>query len=82
MLFFAYHRDEYLISGTTLDAVLAFAAECNEPQFQEDAVVWRGGRIVAISRADGSIVRFDGPPPVPPAAEVPADLARLAEAAA
>jgi hypothetical protein len=35
------------------------------------------GRVVAVYRADGTVVRFDGPP-APPA--VPADLAAADEA--
>jgi hypothetical protein len=68
----ALHRDEFLFSDASLDAVLAWVAEVNKPQFGEDAVVWHGGRVVAVYRADGTVVRFDGPP-APPAA--PADLA-------
>jgi hypothetical protein len=76
-MFFAYHKDEYLIAGPSLDAVLAFVAECADPAFCEDAVVWFGGRVVAVCRADGTVVRFDSPP-APPAA--PADLADADEA--
>jgi hypothetical protein len=68
----ALHRDEFLFADASLDTVLAFVADCNAPQFGEDAVVWCGGRVVAVCRPDGSLVRFDGPPG-PPAA--PADLA-------
>jgi hypothetical protein len=68
----ALHRDEFLVSGARLDAVLAFVADCNEPHFGEDAVVWCGGRLVAVCRADGTVIRFDAPPVPPPA---PADLA-------
>jgi hypothetical protein len=67
-MFFAYHRDEYLIAGESLDAVLAFVADCNDPAFNEDSVVWHGGRLVAVCRSDGTVVRFDGPP-APPAAD-------------
>ena len=84
MLYFAYFRDEFLFSSLTLDAVLAFVADVNEPQFGEDAVVWCGPRVAAVCRSDGTVIRFDSgnPPASPAAAEVPADLARLDEAAA
>jgi hypothetical protein len=84
MLYFAYFRDEFLFSALTLDAVLAFVADVNEPQFGEDAVVWCGPRVVAVCRSDGTVIRFDSgnPPASPAAAEVPAALARLDEAAA
>ena len=84
MLYFAYFRDEFLFSSLTLDAVLAFVADVNAPQFGEDAVVWCGPRVVAVCRSDGTVIRFDSgnPPATPAAAEVPADLARLDEAAA
>jgi hypothetical protein len=71
MLFFAYHRDDYLISRESLDAVLAWVAELNEPQFGEDVAVWQGSRIVAVCRADGTVHRFDRSP-TPPAAEAEA----------
>ena len=74
----ALHRDEFIFSDASLDAVLAFVADCNESQFGEDAAVWCGGRLVAVCRADGTVVRFDGPP-APPA--VPTDLATTAPAA-
>ena len=70
----ALHRDEFIFSDASLDAVLAFVADCNEPQFGEDAVVWCGGRVVAVCRADGTVIRLDAPPS-PPAA--PADLAAV-----
>jgi hypothetical protein len=73
----ALHRDEFIFSAASLDAVLAFVADCNEPQFHEDSVVWCRGRVVAVCRADGAVVRFDLPP-APPA--VPADLADADEA--
>jgi hypothetical protein len=73
----ALHRDEFIFSNAGLDAVLAFVADCNEPQFGEDAVVWCGGRVVAVCRADGAVVRLDGPP-APLAA--PADLVDAGEA--
>jgi hypothetical protein len=73
----ALHRDEFLFSDASLDTLLAFVADCNAPQFGEDAVVWCGGRVVAVCRADGAVVRFDAPP-APPA--VPADLAAADEA--
>jgi hypothetical protein len=84
MLYFAYFRDEFLFSSLTLDAVLAFVADVNEPQFGEDAVVWCGPRVVAVCRSDGTVIHFDSgnPPASPAAAEVLADLARLDEAAA
>ena len=73
----ALHRDEFIFSDASLEAVLAFVADCNESQFGEDAAVWCGGRLVAVCRADGTVVRFDLPP-APPA--VPADLADAGEA--
>jgi hypothetical protein len=73
----ALHRDEFIFSDASLEAVLAFVADCNEPQFHEDSVVWCGGRVVAVCRSDGTVVRFDAPP-VPRAA--PADMADADEA--
>jgi len=61
MLFFAYHRDEYLVAGESLEAVLAFITDCNESQSGEDAVVWQGGRVAAILRSSGGVIRFDAP---------------------
>ena len=51
--------------------MLAFVADCNEPQFGEDAVVWCGGHLVAVCRSDGTVIRLDGPP-APPAADLAA----------
>ena len=59
MLYFAYHRDEYLISDPSLDAVLAFLAECRDPAVAEDAVIWRGGLVAAVVLAGGRVVRLD-----------------------
>ena len=70
-MFTALHRDEFLFSDASLDAVLAWVAEVNEPQFGEDAVVWCGGRLVAVCRSDGTVIRLDGPP-APPAADLAA----------
>ena len=82
-MFTAYHKDDWLFSHDGLDAVLAFVAEINEPQFNEDVTVWQGHRVIAVCLSGGRVVRFDGAPPAPPAApEVPADLACLDEAAA
>jgi hypothetical protein len=79
MLFFAFYRDEYLTSAPTLEEVLAFVTACTDPSFAEDAVVWHGGKIVALVFSSGSFIRFDSYP-VP--APMPADLTRLDEAAA
>ncbi len=83
-LYFAYFRDEYLHLCQSLESMLTFIADINDPQFGEDAVVWCGPRVVAVCRSDGTVIRFDSgnPPASPAAAEVPADLARLDEAAA
>ena len=65
-------------SHASLSAVLAFVADVNEPQFGEDAVVWCGGRLVAVCRSDGAVIRLDSAP-APPAA--PADLAVVEDGA-
>ena len=59
MLFFAYHRDGYLISDTTLDAVLAFVRGCLDTSAAEDAVIWHGGLVVAVVLATGRVIRLD-----------------------
>ena len=59
MLHFAYHRDEYLISDTSLENVLAFVTDCQGPTVPEDAVIWYGGIIVAVVLASGRVVRLD-----------------------
>jgi hypothetical protein len=80
MLYFAYHRDEYLIADESLDAVLAFVRECIDPTAPEDAVIWKNGLVVAVVLATGRVIRLDALAVLSP--EVPADLARLDEAAA
>jgi len=55
MLFYAFHRDEYLIADPSINAVLAFVGDCNEPQFGEDAAVWCGGRLVVVCHPDGRL---------------------------
>jgi hypothetical protein len=80
-LYFAYFRDEYLHSCQSLESMVAFIADINDPQFGEDAIVWCGSRVVAVCLSDGRVIRLDGPL-VPPAVEVPSDLAILDEAAA
>ena len=79
MLYFAFHRDEYLTSAPTLEEVLAFVTACTDPSFLEDAVIWHGGRVAAVVMANGAFFRFDALPALEP---VPADLARLDEVAA
>ena len=79
-MFTALHRDEFIYSADSLDAVLAFVVECIDPTMPEDAVVWQGGLVVAVVLATGRVIRLDALPV--PSLEVPADLARLDEAAA
>ena len=79
MLYTALHRDEFIFSDVSLDAVLAWVAEVNEPQFGEDVVIWGGPRVAALCRSDGTVIRLDGLP-APPSA--PADLAAAGEAVA
>ena len=79
-MFTALHRDEFLYSADSLDAVLAFVLDCIDPTMPEDAVVWQGGLVVAVVLATGRVIRLDALPV--PSPEVPADLARLDEAAA
>ena len=62
MHYFACHRDECLTSGPDLDEVLDFVAGCIDPSVAEDAVIWQGGRIVAVVLATGSVLRLDAVP--------------------
>ena len=62
LFYFAYHRDECLTSGPDLDEVLDFVAGCIDPSIAEDAVIWQGGRIVAVVLATGSVMHFDAVP--------------------
>ena len=75
MLFFAYHRDEYLLAGTSLEAVLAFLTDGHDAPSGEDAVVWHGGRVAAVLRSSGEVIRFDAPATPPPDAETAEDAA-------
>ena len=62
MIYFAYHRDEYLIADDSLDAVLAFVLDCIDPTMPEDAVVWHGGLVVAVVLATGYVIRLNALP--------------------
>jgi hypothetical protein len=79
-MFTALHRDEFLFSADSVDAMLAFVLDCIDPSMLEDAVVWQGGLVVAVVLFTGRIIRLDALPV--PSPEVPADPARLDEAAA
>ncbi len=79
-MFTALHRDEFIYSADSLDAVLAFVVECIDPALPEDAVVWHGGLVVAVVLATGRVIRLDAL--LVPSPEVPADQAGLDESAA
>ncbi len=81
MFYTALCGAEFVHSAESLDALLAFITDVNDPRFGEDTAVWCGYRIVAVCLSDGRVIRLDGAPPAPPAAP-PADLARLDEVAA
>ena len=66
-MFTALHRDEFIYSADSLDAVLAFVLDCIDPTMPEDAVVWQGGLVVAVVLATGRVIRLDALP-VPNAA--------------
>jgi hypothetical protein len=78
VLYVALHQSEFVFSAPSLDAVLAFVADINEPQFGEDVAIWGGPRVVALCRSDGTVIRLDAPPAPP--APAPADLADAGEA--
>jgi hypothetical protein len=65
-MFTAYHRDDWLFSADGLDATLAFVLGCVGPTLLGDAVVWSGGRVAAVVRGDGTVIRLDGTSPAPP----------------
>ena len=79
-MFTALHRDEFMFSADSLEDVLDFVLDCIDPSFAEDAVVWKGGLVVAVVLANGSLIRFDSAEV--PVRFAPTDLARLDEAAA
>jgi hypothetical protein len=66
-MFTALRRDDFIFSADSLDAVLAFVLDCIDPTKPEDAVVWRGGLVVAMVLATGRFIRLDAMP-VPQAA--------------
>ena len=66
-MYTALHRDEFVHSADSLDAVLAFVLNCIDPTMPEDAVVWHGGLVVAVVLATGCVVRLDALP-IPQAA--------------
>jgi hypothetical protein len=81
-MFTAYHRGDYLHEAPTLDAVLDFVRDVNDPVFGEDTVIWQGCRIAAVFLSGGACIKFSIAAPPLPAVEMPADLARLTDTAA
>ncbi|HEX5270545.1 MAG TPA: hypothetical protein VFW33_08675 [Gemmataceae bacterium] len=79
MFYTALSGDQFVHSDASLDALLAFVAECIDPTAPEDVVIWDRFRVAAVCRADGTVIRFDGPPC--PAPEAHADPDVIAEAA-
>ena len=71
-MFTALHRDEFLYSADSLDAVLTFVVECIDPTAPEDAVIWKNGLVAAVVLATGRVIRLDALP-VPASPEVPAE---------
>ncbi len=63
-MFTAMHRDEFLFSADTLDAVLAFVLDCIDSTATTDTVVWQNGLVVAVVLARGRVVRPDAMPSV------------------
>ena len=66
-MFAALHRNDFIYSADSLDAVLAFVLDCIDPTQPEDAVVWHGGLVVAVVLATGRVICLDATP-VPHAA--------------
>ena len=66
-MFTALHRDDFIYSADSLDAVLAFVVECIDPTAPEDAVIWKNGLVVAVVLATGRVILLDAMP-VPHAA--------------
>jgi hypothetical protein len=79
-MFTALHRDDFMYSADSLEDVLAFVLDCIDPTFAEDAVVWKGGLVVAVVLSMGTVVRFDSA--TVPVRFAPADLVILDETAA
>jgi hypothetical protein len=61
-MFTALHRDDFLYSADSLDAVLAFVLDCIDPTMPEDAAVWHGGLVVAVILATGRVICLDALP--------------------
>ena len=61
-MFTALHRDDFIYSADSLDAVLAFVLDCIDPTMPEDAVVWQGSLVVAVVLATGRVIRLDALP--------------------
>ena len=66
-MFTALHRDDFIYSADSLDAVLAFVLDCIDPTMPEDSVVWHEGLVVAVILATGRVIHLDAMP-VPHAA--------------
>jgi len=70
MLFFAYHRDEFIVCEPDLVRVLDLLCDMQDARQPEDAAVWCDGRLVVVRHADGRLTWLQ--PHFRPAAADPA----------
>jgi hypothetical protein len=66
VFYVAFHRDEYCFAAPSFDALVKHVQDSHRRDpFANDAVIWSGPRVAAVVHFDGTLTRFEVPPPSP-----------------